>query len=66
MTEDQTHPLLKFLARIVWLNGLRMWATIFVVALLLVIFGNTLARVIGLVFLVPCFVAVARVLRRRS
>lgn len=56
-------PVGRVLFGLLWLNGMRAWGSLLVISLALLIFGDTLARVIGVVMLLPSLWAVVGMFR---
>ena len=58
-------PVGRVLFGLLWLNGLRFWGSLLLISLALLIFGDTLARVIGVVVLVPVLFGIVGMFRSR-
>jgi hypothetical protein len=60
----EERPIGRVLFGVLWLNGMRFWGLLLVLSIVLLIFGDTLARVIGVGMLLASFIGVAGMFRR--
>jgi hypothetical protein len=58
-------PVGRVLFGLLWLNGMRFWGSLLLISLALLIFGDTVARIIGVVMFLPCLFGILGMFRSR-